>query len=84
MAASKDFWETEMKAIEEMVAGDTIVAETEIHKTPNNESDRQIIDLVKSLSSAELKKIGLRRLEKNLETDCWCRLCAHHPPNPGH
>jgi hypothetical protein len=78
MAVLADFWESEMKALEEMAAGDTIVAETEIHRRIDSESDRQIIDLVRSLSSAELKKIGLRRLEKNLETDCWCRLCHHH------
>jgi hypothetical protein len=68
-------------ALEKIVDGDTIVAETEVHKSPDRESDRQIIDLVRSLSSVELKKIGLRRLERNLETDCWCRLCAHHSPH---
>jgi hypothetical protein len=52
-------------AIQEIADGDTVVAETEIRRRSDAESDRQIIELVKSLSSSELKKIGLRRLERN-------------------
>jgi hypothetical protein len=52
-------------AVAETLSGDVVVAETEVRRRSDAESDRQIIDLIKSLSSAELKKIGLRRLEHN-------------------
>jgi hypothetical protein len=65
-------------ALGELAEGDTIVAETEIRRRSDAESDKQIIDLVKSLSTTELKKMGLKRLEHNQDLDCHCRFCAHH------
>jgi hypothetical protein len=44
------------QAIESFADGDCVVAETEIQRNSNQASDAQIIDLIKSLSSTDLKK----------------------------
>jgi hypothetical protein len=61
---AQPFFRCEM-VLAKTLSGDVIVAETEIQRRSDNESDKQIIDLIKSLSNHDLKKIGLRRLEHN-------------------
>jgi hypothetical protein len=69
---------TVAEAVRDTLSGDVVVAETEILRRNDVESDKQIIYLIQSLSNHELKKIGLRRLEHNQPLEVRCRLCRHH------